>query len=304
MYILCVTNYFYPLYANYISPNKQPLQELEKSVYQKIGVMERLLTERGARFDRLEIVLTNQESEMAELRRRVELLDRAILHKDTIIDNLEEKIADMNQPSTISREDKVPQQHANLNKDSSISGSINMLMTNNETRESSFHRSSSDSLELPTDNAKVISPRIKTKRVGPSLTQRVAFHVELSGDRNLHEDNTIVYDLVKVNNGNGYNSGDGIFTVPESGTYVFSWKSICEKQQFFQTVIVVNGAIMGSSFTDASHNEIYDQSTAVVVLTLSEADHIFIRMGAHWGHGSLLSRTDIGKPTFSGWKLD
>ncbi|XP_069103234.1 uncharacterized protein [Argopecten irradians] len=265
-------NYFYPLYANYISPNKQPLLELEKSVYQKIGVMERLLTEMGARFDRLETVLTNQESEMAELRRRVELLDcklrrrvelldRAILHKDTIIDSLVERIADMNQPLPILGEDKVPQQH--LNKDSSISGSV-----------------------------------------GPSLTQRVAFHVELSGYRNLHEDNTIVYDLVKVNNGNGYNSGDGIFTVPESGTYVFSWKSICEKQQYFQTVIVVNGAIMGSSFTDASHNEIYDQSTAVVVLLLSEADHIFIRMGAHWGHGSLLSRTDIGKPTFSGWKLE
>ncbi|XP_021379360.1 uncharacterized protein LOC110466877 [Mizuhopecten yessoensis] len=157
------------------------------------------------------------------------------------------------------------------------------------------------------DVSRTSFPRLQQKRVAPSSQtprQTIAFHVSLSTDKEYHEDSTVVYDNEKLDHGDGYSPGDGIYIVPNSGTYVFTWTSICDVHQQFQTVIVVNGAYMGSSWTDAENVNDGHQTTTVVVLTLNQGDHVYIRMGSTIGHGNLLSRTNLGESTFSGWKLD
>ncbi|XP_033755695.1 uncharacterized protein LOC117338451 [Pecten maximus] len=136
--------------------------------------------------------------------------------------------------------------------------------------------------------------------------QTIAFHVALSTSKDVH-DSTIVYDQVKLDTGHGYNQGDGIYIVPEAGTYVFTWTSICNVYDVFQTVLAVDGAQRGSSFKDARDRNVAElqQTTAVVILVLNQGDHVFIRMGNVYDHGTFISLPmTYGESTFSGWKLD
>ncbi|OWF50146.1 uncharacterized protein LOC110450872 [Mizuhopecten yessoensis] len=138
----------------------------------------------------------------------------------------------------------------------------------------------------------------------PSARQTIAFHVVLSKDNFVSNDDVVVYDNETLDIGYGYNPRNGVYVVPEAGTYVFTWTSICYGQEELQTVLVVNSAVRGSSWTDSELSKDIHQTTAVVVLTLNQRDHVFIRMGPLYGHGVLLSRTDVAVSTFSGWKLD
>ena len=57
----------------------------------------------------------------------------------------------------------------------------------------------------------------------------MAFYAQRSSDipANLVTANlVIVFDNVKTNAGNGYHPSTGVFIVPESGMYVFSWTSV------------------------------------------------------------------------------
>ncbi|XP_033755045.1 EMILIN-2-like [Pecten maximus] len=142
------------------------------------------------------------------------------------------------------------------------------------------------------------------KRVAPTNRTAVAFHVTLSKRTTVTNNDVIVYDFETLDQGDGYNPRDGLYIAPESATYVLTWTTICNPHNYFKTLLVVNGAIRGTSWTDSQEINDYHQTTAVIVLTLNQGDHIFIRMGPTNGHGTIVSDNIVGYSSFSGWKLD
>jgi hypothetical protein len=52
--------------------------------------------------------------------------------------------------------------------------------------------------------------------------KKIAFHATLTHDIRLGQSQTVVFDHVITNNGNGYSKHSGLFTAPRDGTYYFT----------------------------------------------------------------------------------
>ncbi|XP_069108542.1 uncharacterized protein [Argopecten irradians] len=333
--IVCIAGCFGSLKEATLDQYDNQWHDLVTFVYQKIDGMERMLTEKDKHVEQLRSDLVYQKNEITQLRQKVVSLEREMVYKDTMVDRLEGRVTDVemyindtvpyktkstgfanvNTDFNLLR-DKIPDNYQSLanatantlhNQDSfhlSVNETYESLLRQDEKSSSRSRVSQKTSKQ---NISKAAIPRMFHKRITPSSQspgQRVAFHSSLATDRKYHEDNTVVYDHKKLDHGNGYNPFDGIYTVPESGTYVITWTSLCYGNQQFQTVLAVNGAYAGSSWTDAEVVNDVHQTTAVVVVALHQGDRVLIRMGSTYGHGNILSRTNFGESTFSGWKLD
>lgn len=74
----------------------------------------------------------------------------------------------------------------------------------------------------------------------------IAFYAYLRGNlplKTLQTHQTIVYDQVDLNLGNGYNKANGKFTAPTNGTYVFHVSTGAIDQSHASVELVVNGII-------------------------------------------------------------
>lgn len=132
-------------------------------------------------------------------------------------------------------------------------------------------------------------------------TDHVAFHAYLSTSTQsgLRQHHTLVFDSVRVNKGNGYNKGDGIFVVPQTGLYVFTWTVTVQVNAWASVEIVVNGEVIGSAFADG--NGAWDQGSGIILVEVNTGDHVFLRMQEN-GINAVNSNAR-GRTTFSGWKL-
>lgn len=68
-----------------------------------------------------------------------------------------------------------------------------------------------------------------TNSVSSFTGNPMAFHANLGSSLNIqdiYKEDTVVYDDVITNVGNGYDSETGIFTCRKAGLYSFSWTSL------------------------------------------------------------------------------
>ncbi|WAR01433.1 hypothetical protein MAR_007991 [Mya arenaria] len=91
----------------------------------------------------------------------------------------------------------------------------------------------------------------------------VAFYVQLSTDMtHVGNHQTIVFDVVTTNIGNGYNRIDGIFTAPIGGTYVFTWTTTNKNRSYMTTELLKKGFIvLGKTTSDAMDHDDYAIAT-------------------------------------------
>ncbi|XP_021344276.1 complement C1q tumor necrosis factor-related protein 2-like, partial [Mizuhopecten yessoensis] len=128
-----------------------------------------------------------------------------------------------------------------------------------------------------------------------------AFSVSLSGrDLNLHPNLVIAFDEVLLDMDDHYHAGDGVYTVPVSGVYVFTWLTTGTTTDNVVTELVINGLSQGSIFSDAETGHAWDSTTGVIVTSVSVGDHVFIRSKFS---GIIHSSSVYGKAMFSGWRL-
>ncbi|XP_060078519.1 uncharacterized protein LOC132558017 [Ylistrum balloti] len=164
-----------------------------------------------------------------------------------------------------------------------------------------------DILKRTDDDDEEVSTISSSRQNRVPTMRAVAFHTALSTFKTAFKtDAAVIFDHEALDNGNGYSPTEGIYIVPQSGTYVLTWTILADARQEFDTFLIVNGDVRGSSFSDTSENGDYYQSTAVVVIFLNEGDHVFIRMGYTTVAVGTIVSTDnhYGVSTFSGWKLD
>lgn len=112
---------------------------------------------------------------------------------------------------------------------------------------------------------------------------------------------TLIFDVVKTNNGNGYHSTIGVFIAPETGTYVFTWTMREYGNCRHSTQLMVNNAELGIIHVHVGSGD--DLSgTGVVVTHVNAGDDVYVRTHVSWNDCYIVS-DETGRSSFAGWKL-
>ena len=114
----------------------------------------------------------------------------------------------------------------------------------------------------------------------------------------------MIYREVITHLGGGYNPGNGVFTAPVSGTYVFFTTVVSWDNHSINTDIVLNGNSQVRTFAESRgfstpNQKVYQTGTNLVVLQLQVGDRVWVRRSA--GRGFIVHPTPIH--TFSGYLL-
>ena len=136
----------------------------------------------------------------------------------------------------------------------------------------------------------------------PVDAEPVAFYsyIALDTTHKLQMHQTLIYDTVKLNKGNGYHSDDGIFIVPRTGIYAFAWTQGVSNIGWATTEIAINGQTYGRAFADGDQaTDDVGFGTGFVIAEVNAGDHVYIRMH-DTGFPVLFG---YGVTSFSGWKL-
>ena len=131
----------------------------------------------------------------------------------------------------------------------------------------------------------------------------IAFHSYLSHDSTgpLPNHHVLLYIVVPLNRGNGYKNFDGIFNVPVTGTYVFTWSIMADAHGIVYTQLMKNAEVIGTRYADSDTATVWDFSTGVVVVDAAQGDHVYIRLGDP-SKGKVQSISQ-SRSTISGWLL-
>ena len=137
------------------------------------------------------------------------------------------------------------------------------------------------------------------------LPSTVAFFAQMSSNIPEAEatgNRVIVFDVVKTNAGNGYHPSTGVFIVPESGYYVFSWTFRNGENQYHSTELVVNNSVE-NIIRHHSGPGSWLSGTGVAVLHVNRGDDVYVRISALSHYGDIHS-DNYGRSSFTGWKLN
>ncbi|CAC5400766.1 C1QL [Mytilus coruscus] len=113
---------------------------------------------------------------------------------------------------------------------------------------------------------------------GKNATGQVGFTAVLTHDLTLGPLQTLEYDKVHTNIGNGYDARHGYFTVPVSGLYIVSATSCSGASQGVRTEIVRNGIQLAALYGDD-----YDLASHTIVVSLEQNDEVWVR---HFAEGT------------------
>ncbi|XP_056002067.1 uncharacterized protein LOC125662786 [Ostrea edulis] len=143
----------------------------------------------------------------------------------------------------------------------------------------------------------------KQKRgVRLAVVQPIAFYAYMSSAlNNPGGHHTLVFDVTKTNEGSGYHAHLGVFMVPKSGTYFFSWTMSLDSSSYHGTELVVNNQVHGAIYLDTSSSG-RDCVTGNLILQLNEQDEVFIRTRDAYNGGQIYSDA-YSRTSFSGFLI-
>ncbi|XP_061179173.1 complement C1q tumor necrosis factor-related protein 6-like [Saccostrea echinata] len=100
----------------------------------------------------------------------------------------------------------------------------------------------------------------------------IGFSVQLSQNVQLGNRQTVNYEKVITNQGDGYNRWTGHFTAPRRGLYLFSCTIMALHNHRIHIEIMKNGKRISTLYSSTT-----DQSSQTVVLVLNEGDSVWTR---------------------------
>lgn len=122
----------------------------------------------------------------------------------------------------------------------------------------------------------------------------------------LHEpspSHVVVFNNAVTNIGGHYNRFSGVFTAPQSGTYVFTFTSYCTSGGAFSLLLVANANVFDGVICNANGANWYRSVSSTAVAQINQGDIVFIR--THHNQtvdGDIASYTNM-RTCFAGWFL-
>eukprot|EP00105_Crassostrea_gigas_P046331 XP_019930479.1 PREDICTED: uncharacterized protein LOC105347304 isoform X2 [Crassostrea gigas] len=149
-----------------------------------------------------------------------------------------------------------------------------------------------------------IKPFAKRLLVAPtSPTEQVAFYVHLTTSLPSPGANQIIkFDHVMVNIGNGYHNNTGVFIVPTSGVYVFSWSIRLNGGSVHSAELVINNETHGKVYLDSSHLDGHVSAGSIARLQAGDDVYMRVKAGVCHNRGAIFSDV-CGWSSFMGWKI-
>lgn len=135
-----------------------------------------------------------------------------------------------------------------------------------------------------------------------SAQRTIAFSAALGHpmDDNETVSEVVMYEIVDINIGEGYDPTTGIFRVPESGVYVFHWTSVTIPGKWYETELNINGHQKRlNSCNNKGENASSNLSCSTIVIAeVKESDIVWV---AKFGQeGDYLMEM---YSSFTGWKI-
>ncbi|XP_062615424.1 C1q-related factor-like [Saccostrea cucullata] len=155
-------------------------------------------------------------------------------------------------------------------------------------------------------NPSKTEPGLVQKRIVPVTSlpiQVIAFHAYIPKDSPgpLPAHHILKFDVVPLYKGNGYNKADGIFIVPVSGTYVFTWAIMSHAHGTVGTQLMKNSDVIGTRLADSTTSTVWDFATGTVAANAVQGDHVFVQLKIN--SAGNVGSIPYSRTTFSGWLL-
>ncbi|XP_053399322.1 uncharacterized protein LOC123558939 [Mercenaria mercenaria] len=107
------------------------------------------------------------------------------------------------------------------------------------------------------------------------LTETIAFKARVPADKSLETGQTILFTETMFNKGNGYDNMTGLFTVPVSGTYLFTIHlCIKYKMNMFYGIMVDNTVQTSGVFYDSTTDHC---NTADAITVLKAGERVYVK---------------------------
>ncbi|XP_062572751.1 multimerin-2-like [Saccostrea cucullata] len=136
-----------------------------------------------------------------------------------------------------------------------------------------------------------------------SLTVPVAFQAYMSaGQQTPHGHETIIFETVQLNVGNGYHRASGIFVAPESGLYVFAWSIRLYGNSYHSAQLVVDNQEYDAVYLSVRDGD-NENVSGTAVAQLEKGVDVFVRTHQAYNLGNIES-DPVGRTSFCGWKIN
>ncbi|XP_052711803.1 complement C1q tumor necrosis factor-related protein 3-like [Crassostrea angulata] len=130
-------------------------------------------------------------------------------------------------------------------------------------------------------------------KVGDIGSNVIAFTAIASNSRSYSSGSTIQFNQLKINLGNGFNTGNYRFTAPIGGVYVFSWSLSLNSNYRGNSYLKKNG----SNYHSLNCEKTYQQCGATVAMPLKKGEQVWVTSATTiYAYGTHSS--------FSGWKIN
>ena len=129
----------------------------------------------------------------------------------------------------------------------------------------------------------------------------ISFYAYMSSAMNyVGGHHTLIFNVIKTNQGQGLSSTTGVFTAPQSGIYVFTWTIRVLNFSIHCVELIVNGQSVGALVSQTLKYN--GTGSTTVVIHVNEGEDVFLRTMMQFNKGPIFS-DPYGYTSFSGWKL-
>ncbi|VDI78010.1 Hypothetical predicted protein [Mytilus galloprovincialis] len=109
------------------------------------------------------------------------------------------------------------------------------------------------------------------------IEKHPVFYVELSVTTTLNINSIVKFDTEFIDDGNNFNTGDGIFIAPISGVYLFCWTIQTYSSKTVQTELRVDNIVKGIGLMTLGSGAGHFATTRNVFCTVNRGDHVWIQ---------------------------
>ena len=130
----------------------------------------------------------------------------------------------------------------------------------------------------------------------------IAFHSKLANNAHIHPGMIIKFQTKTLDTSTSYNQSEGVYVVPESGIYVFTWTLNTGGHTQAVSKIMINEHAKGHTIADSEENNDMRTSTGILVASVNMGDRVHIELSNIAMLKGFLE-VNYGQCSFSGWKL-